>query len=68
MRKRSHIVYFILAIVFATLALREVVLLGFDYGRWAKLLTIAFASAAAGLSIARGVRAWRAKKAEEKIS
>lgn len=62
MKKKSHIVFFVLAIVFATLAFREVVVLGIDYGRWPRLLMLLAASVAAGAFIAAGVRAWRAKE------
>ncbi|MBU0507970.1 hypothetical protein KKH27_03945 [bacterium] len=62
MKKRSYIAFVVLAIVFATLALREVVLLGFEFGRWARLLTIGFASAAAGAFVAAAVRARRAAR------
>jgi len=65
MNKKSHIVFFILAIVFATLAFREVVVLGIEYGRWPRLLTLMFASIATGAFIAAGVRAWRAKNRAE---
>ncbi|MDD5088806.1 MAG: hypothetical protein PHI18_08420 [bacterium] len=61
MKRKSHIVFFALAIVFATLAFREVVLVGFEYGHWAKLLMIGCGSAAAGLFLAAGIRAWRAQ-------